>query len=106
QNEAEVERTATQLRRVLEAWLGEGIQAGAGNQLQPVSGPVSGSASNPSWELLGPSPAAIPRVAQRFRWQLLLKSAAGLDLLPLSVLRQHCPKGVSLLVDVDPMQIG
>lgn len=58
-------------------------------------------------ELLGPTAAAIPRVARRFRWQILLKSwsAEPPSLPDLSELRSHCPPGVSLTMDVDPLHL-
>lgn len=59
------------------------------------------------FELLGPTAAAIPRVAQRYRWQILLKdwSAVPLPLPDLAELRSHCSAGVSLTVDVDPLHL-
>lgn len=58
-------------------------------------------------EILGPTPASIPRVARRFRWQILLKSWATepVSLPDLTHLRLHCPAGVSLTVDVDPLHL-
>ncbi|HEY9646490.1 MAG TPA: primosomal protein N', partial [Chroococcidiopsis sp.] len=59
------------------------------------------------FELLGPAPAPILRVAQRYRWQLLLKCSeqAQLNLDP-AVLRSHCPTSVSLTIDVDPLNLS
>ncbi len=57
------------------------------------------------YELLGPAPASILRVARRYRWQIMLKRlphTAG-DLPDLMNLRSHCPASVSLTVDVDPL---
>jgi len=58
-------------------------------------------------EILGPAPAAIARVARRYRWQILLKlaPAAATDWLDLAVLRAHCPSAVSLTIDVDPLNL-
>lgn len=58
-------------------------------------------------ELLGPTAAAIPRVARRYRWQILLKtwSELPLELPSLQELRQSCPNTVSLTVDVDPLHL-
>ncbi len=59
-------------------------------------------------EILGPAPAKIMRIADRYRWQILLKSPSPL---PSSVkaqlvqLRQYCPSSVSLTIDVDPLRI-
>ncbi len=61
----------------------------------------------PQFELLGPTPASIPRVARRFRWQILLKSWATepLSLPDTAELRSHCPPGVSLTIDIDPLHL-
>ncbi len=61
-----------------------------------------------SVNLLGPAPAPIERVAQRYRWQLLLKfSPSEEPLLPsLELLRAQLPSSVSLLVDVDPLNLS
>ncbi|MEN9870115.1 MAG: hypothetical protein RLZZ171_1103, partial [Cyanobacteriota bacterium] len=62
---------------------------------------------NPEYEILGPAPANIMRVARRYRWQILLKfPAAAKDNLPdLNLLRAHLPKAVSMTIDVDPINI-
>lgn len=61
----------------------------------------------PRVELLGPAPASILRVADWFRWHLLLKYPADLTFnLDLSSLRALCAEGVYLSVDVDPLHIG
>ncbi len=57
-------------------------------------------------DILGPAPASILRVADRFRWHLLLKSPlAQRPKLDLEHLRQQCPASVSLAIDVDPLYI-
>jgi primosomal protein N' (replication factor Y) (superfamily II helicase) len=58
-------------------------------------------------ELLGPAPAAIPRIARRYRWQILVKCPPGanLDRLALMELRSHCPTQVSLTLDIDPLSL-
>lgn len=84
-DEAQVEKTAQ----------------GLADFLQPPS------PSNSAYDVLGPAPAPILRVADRFRWQILLKSGleqGDLALPSLVQLQQHCPRGVSLLVDIDPLQ--
>jgi primosomal protein N' (replication factor Y) (superfamily II helicase) len=59
-----------------------------------------------NYEILGPAPAAIARVARRYRWQIMLKlpldAAVDLDL---EKLRSTCGNLVSLSIDVDPMTI-
>lgn len=65
----------------------------------------------PSWQLLGPAPANILRVANRYRWQILLKLPANLTgqmsalTLPIAELRSRCPASVRLSVDVDPLSL-
>jgi primosomal protein N' (replication factor Y) (superfamily II helicase) len=58
-------------------------------------------------ELLGPAPASIMRVANRYRWQILLKlSPQNREILPdLNVLKADCPKSVSMTIDVDPINM-
>lgn len=62
------------------------------------------------YEVLGPAPAPIFRVARRYRWQILLKllRRGGADrvtptLPDLPELRTYCPAIVSLTIDVDPL---
>jgi primosomal protein N' (replication factor Y) (superfamily II helicase) len=59
------------------------------------------------FEILGPAPASILRVANRYRWQILIKFA--LDELPKlpdwEQVRSLCPQSVSLTIDVDPLNI-
>ncbi len=64
--------------------------------------------SVPGCELLGPAPAAIMRVANRYRWQILLKLPLdeSLDLSDLIGLRDRTPRSVSLTIDVDPLNFG
>lgn len=64
--------------------------------------------SLPGCELLGPAPAAIMRVANRYRWQILLKLPLdeSVDLSDLSRLRDRIPRSVSLTIDVDPLNFG
>lgn len=69
--------------------------------LRPVQGDGAG------YELLGPAPASILRVANRYRWQILLKLARGIlpNLPDWQEVRSLCPPGVSLTIDVDPLAI-
>ncbi|MEL6929839.1 MAG: primosomal protein N', partial [Cyanobacteria bacterium J06600_6] len=59
------------------------------------------------YEILGPAPANIMRVARRYRWQILLKfPATAKDNLPdLNLWRSHLPKTVSMTIDVDPINM-
>jgi primosomal protein N' (replication factor Y) len=60
------------------------------------------------YELLGPAPAPILRVANRYRWQILLKLPGdGSERLPfLPGLRDRVPRSISLTVDVEPLNLG
>jgi primosomal protein N' (replication factor Y) len=55
--------------------------------------------------LLGPAPAPILRVAQRYRWHLLLKFPLGVPVPNLQDLRYRCPNSVNLTIDVDPLNL-
>jgi primosomal protein N' (replication factor Y) len=62
------------------------------------------------YEVLGPSPAMVLRVAQRYRWQILLKGETdGPTSTPVELhleeLRSVCGPGVSLTIDVDPLNL-
>ncbi|BAY08330.1 primosomal protein N' [Calothrix sp. NIES-2098] len=59
------------------------------------------------FEILGPAPASILRVANRYRWQILIKFAPDdLPQLPdWEEVRSLCPASVSLTIDIDPLNI-
>jgi primosomal protein N' (replication factor Y) len=59
------------------------------------------------YDVLGPAPAAILRVAQRYRWQILLKFLSNdvAELPDLAHLRSLCGSTVSLTIDVDPLNL-
>lgn len=59
-----------------------------------------------SYQLLGPAPAPIPRVARRYRWHLLVKGPLDEPLPNLQDLKHHCPAPVSLTIDVDPLNLA
>lgn len=60
-----------------------------------------------AYQILGPAPAQVMRVARRFRWQILLKRLPQVNSQLWAVdpqwLRSHCPSQVSLTIDVDPL---
>ena len=60
-----------------------------------------------AYEILGPAPANIMRVARRYRWQILLKfpSTERANLPDLNIWRSHLPKSVSMTIDVDPLDM-
>ncbi|WP_019508254.1 primosomal protein N' [Pleurocapsa sp. PCC 7319] len=59
------------------------------------------------YEILGPAPASIMRVARRYRWQILIKfpQVAQVNLPDSNSLRSHLPKSVSMTIDVDPINM-
>jgi len=59
------------------------------------------------YELLGPAPATVLRVAGRYRWRILLKfpQTAALVMPDLEALRSLCGSNVSLSIDIDPMNL-
>jgi primosomal protein N' (replication factor Y) len=74
------------------------------NTAQIIATALSG---NDDWEILGPAPANVMRVANRYRWQILLKFDC--DTLPQlpdwDAVRSLCCDSVSLTIDVDPLNI-
>lgn len=65
------------------------------------------TSENSSYEILGPAPASILRVANRYRWQILLKFASGTlpELPDWNAVRSLCSPRVSLTIDVDPLHL-
>ena len=64
---------------------------------------------NKSYEILGPAPASVMRIARRYRWQILLKfppTTTEKDFPNLMGLYRFCPKSISLKIDVDPLDMG
>ncbi|MBW4663576.1 MAG: primosomal protein N' [Chroococcus sp. CMT-3BRIN-NPC107] len=64
-------------------------------------------AASTAYEILGPAPANVLRVANRYRWQIMLKFAEeSLPQLPnWEEVRSHCPPSVSFTIDVDPLNM-
>ena len=67
----------------------------------------SENAALSNYEILGPAPANIMRVANRYRWQILLKFPPNspIKFPTLTELRALCPASVSLTLDVDPLNL-
>ncbi len=61
-----------------------------------------------TYELLGPAPAPVMRVADRYRWHILLKLTRNREVfLPeLAELKALCPQSVSVAIDVDPLNLN
>ncbi len=85
-----------------------GIVESSAQRVASVLQPASLTPVEERYELLGPAPAPVMRVANRYRWQILLKFPPGVPVvLPdLGQLRDLCPNSVSLAVDVDPLNLG
>lgn len=65
-------------------------------------------AQNSEWDVLGPAPASVTRVKNRYRWQVLLKfKNSDISQLPhLETLRALiASKSVRIAIDVDPLTI-
>lgn len=63
-----------------------------------------------TYTVLGPAPAAILRVARRYRWQILIKCPPNsarqvIHMLDLTRWRSRVPNTVSLTIDVDPLNL-
>ena len=68
---------------------------------------IKNSCSQKGWKLVGPAPSLVERVAGKSRWQLLLYGPE-LSRIPLSYgpeLWKDLPKGVTLSIDPDPLQL-
>ncbi|NEQ71873.1 MAG: primosomal protein N' [Okeania sp. SIO2C9] len=73
---------------------------------QKLASVLMEKAEEGKYDLLGPAPAPIARVANRYRWQILLKLSPGCEDVPdLTKLINLCPPAVSFTVDIDPMNL-
>ena len=62
---------------------------------------------NPSsYQIMGPVPAPIFRVARRYRWHILLKLSLDKPLPDLKHLQTDCPRDISLSIDVEPLNLS
>lgn len=83
-----------------------GITRTAGIVGVPMTAP-SDAGERSSVELLGPSPAPIERIADRFRWQMVLKFPRKATIaIDLDRLRAIAPNSVSVELDIDPLQLS
>ncbi|MDH6064249.1 primosomal protein N' [Umezakia ovalisporum] len=77
------------------------------NTAQIIATALSSSQEFQEFEILGPAPANVMRVANRYRWQILLKFPP--DALPQlpdwDSVRSLCSDSVSLTIDIDPLNI-
>ena len=89
------------------------LQLSGPNELQvretaaAIAATCARSCTPPHGCVLGPAPAAVARIAQRFRYQVLLRFTSDAKIaFDRSELRSLCPREVSLSIDVDPLEIG
>jgi primosomal protein N' (replication factor Y) len=90
----------------------EGGDAAAVERLATLAASVIERAdSSGALRVLGPAPAPIERIAQRYRWQLMVKAPAWSQMRePLIAVRNELaasaePAGIQLSVDVDPVHM-
>jgi len=78
------------------------------NNAQQITNKLKEKLQNQTgYQVLGPAPAPVLRVANRYRWHILLKLPLGAEkaVLNLHLLQADCPAGVSLTIDVDPLRL-
>ena len=79
----------------------------ASNGAFDVLSKIKNDCSQKGWKLVGPAPSLVERVAGKSRWQLLLYGPE-LSHIPLPYgpeLWKDLPKGVTLSIDPDPLQL-
>ncbi len=72
-----------------------------------VSSQIRNACSAKGWKLVGPAPSLVERVAGKSRWQLLVYGPESSQI-PIQYgpeLWKDLPKGVSLSIDPDPLQL-
>jgi len=72
-----------------------------------ISSKIRNACNAKGWKLVGPAPALVERVAGKSRWQLLVYGPESSQIpIPYgSELWKDLPKGVSLSIDPDPLQL-
>lgn len=89
------ERSAEQICTQLGKLLSENVRPNQGSK-RP----------EPPYDILGPVPAPIFRVASRYRWHILLKLPLQAQLPNLAELQRQTAKGISLSIDIDPLNLS
>ncbi|WP_273483240.1 replication restart helicase PriA [Desulforamulus ruminis] len=95
------------LIRILFTGLNEADVIGAGQWWRDRLVNENGAANYQGIEILGPAPAGIPKIKDRYRWQLMIKGSVSKEIRQItrSVLEQAGIrfKQVSVSIDVDPV---
>ena len=85
-----------------------GVRAAAGNVVESASVEGGMRIAPEGWNVLGPSPCLLSKLRGTYRWHMLVKAPADADipamLEPVMRHRKAAP-GVSVAVDVDPMDL-
>ena len=77
-------------------------------RLRDEAGGVSGGTGQPGVRVLGPAPAPIPRLRERFRWHLQVHGPDGAalrDLVRRATAGLKTPPDLAWIVDVDPVEM-
>lgn len=97
------------LIRILFAGINEGDVIAAAQWWQERLNSARQELAEQDMEVLGPAPAGIPRIKDRYRWQLILKGYASREIrkVAAAVLDQAGTrfKQVSVSIDVDPLSL-
>ena len=98
------ERTAEKLTELLQQQLSQ-LSLPPTNLSADLSADLPPEAPLPN-RIMGPVPAPIFRIARRYRWHILIKLSLEAPLPALNYLQDHCPPGVSLTIDVEPLNLS
>ena len=72
-----------------------------------VCSKIKNTCSQKGWQLVGPAPSLVERIAGKSRWQILIygPESSSIPLSYGSALWEDLPKGVNLSIDPDPLQL-
>ncbi|ABO50230.1 replication restart DNA helicase PriA [Desulforamulus reducens MI-1] len=95
--------------RILFSGLNEGDVISAAQSWQERLTVIAKKVGNVDIEVLGPAPAGIPRIKDRYRWQLILRGSVSRDIRKIAALVLEQAgirfKQVSVSIDVDPLTL-
>jgi primosomal protein N' (replication factor Y) len=84
------------------------VEAWAGTLAERLRQEATKAGGDAGLRVLGPAPAPIPRLRERFRWHLQLHGPDGLalrDLVHRGTAGLKTPEGIAWIVDVDPVEM-
>ncbi len=84
------------------------LQQQLSDSASDLSGPLADLSleDHSPYRIMGPVPAPIFRLARRYRWHILIKLSPDAALPTLKHLQDRCPQGVSLTIDVEPLNLS